>query len=65
MRSQRRHFKVKRLQFGGRRSLRMRAWTRYTVRYSMERFLTMGGGLLLLRDISDASPVLALISMRN
>jgi hypothetical protein len=43
----------------------MRDWTRYTVRYSMERFLTMGGGLLLLRDISDASPVLALISMRN
>jgi hypothetical protein len=43
----------------------MRNWTRYTVMHSMIRFLTMGGGLLLIRDITDDSPVLAMISMRN
>ena len=39
--------------------------TRYTVKHSMIRFLTMGGGLLLIREITDDSPVLAMISRRN
>jgi hypothetical protein len=56
---------LKRLQFGGRRQLRRRCWLKFTVLYSMKRFLTNGGGILLLRETVDGSPVLAQIGWRS
>ena len=50
---------------GGRRKITRTRWTRFTVMYSMKRFITMGGGLLLLRDRVDNSPVIALIGRRS
>ena len=43
----------------------MTRWIRFTVLYSMKRFITMGGGILLLRDRVDNSPVIALIGRRG
>ena len=40
--------KLKRLQSGGRRSIRLKQWEKFTVNYSMIRFLKSGGGVLAL-----------------
>ena len=42
--------KLKRLQSGGRRSIRLKQWEKFTVsvKYSMKRFLKSGGGILAL-----------------
>ena len=55
----------KRLQHGRRRSILKRSWQNFTVLHSMRRFLTNGGGILLLRETSDGSPVLAQIGWRS
>jgi hypothetical protein len=39
---------LKRLQSGGRRSIRLKQWAKFTVKYSMKRFLKSGGGILAL-----------------
>ena len=38
--------KLKRLQQGGRKSIRKKQWEKFTVNYSMKRFIRNGGGLL-------------------
>ena len=40
--------KLKRLRSGGRRSIRLKQWEKFTVKYSMIRFLKSGGGILAL-----------------
>ena len=40
--------KLKRLQSGGRISIRLKQWEKFTVNYSMIRFLKSGGGVLAL-----------------
>ena len=40
--------KLKRLQSGERRSIRVKQWEKFTVKYSMIRFLKSGGGILAL-----------------
>ena len=44
----RRKFKLKRLQTGGRKTIRMKQWGTFTVKYSMTRFLETGGGMLVI-----------------
>jgi hypothetical protein len=44
----REHFKLKRLQTGGRKTIRMKQWGKFTVKYSMTRFLETGGGTLVI-----------------
>jgi hypothetical protein len=41
-------FKLKRLQTGGRRTIRSKQWGKFTVKYSMKRFLETGGGALVI-----------------
>jgi hypothetical protein len=41
-------FKLKRLQTGGRRTIRLKQWGKFTVKYSMKRFLEAGGGALVI-----------------
>jgi hypothetical protein len=44
---------LKRLQHGGRKSMLRKSWKRFTVLYSMRRFLKSGGGVLLLHYVND------------
>jgi hypothetical protein len=44
----REQFKLKRLQTGGRRTIRLKQWGKFTVKYSMKRFLETGGGALVI-----------------
>ena len=39
---------MKRLQTGGRKTIRMKQWGKFTVKYSMTRFLETGGGTLVI-----------------
>ena len=41
-------FKLKRLQTGGRKTIRSKQWGKFTVKYSMKRFLETGGGALVI-----------------
>ena len=38
--------KLKRLQQGGRKSIRKKQWEKFTVNYSMKRFIRNGGGII-------------------
>ena len=38
--------KLKRLQQGGRKSIRKKQWEKFTVNYSMKRFIKKGGGVI-------------------
>ena len=51
---------LKRLKNGGRRSIRTKQWAKFTVKYSMSRFLETGGGTLLI--IIKGEPFLAIIT---
>ena len=55
--------KLKRLQQGGRKSIRKSQWAKFTVNYSMKRFVKNGGGVLKL--LSKGKITLALISNRS
>jgi hypothetical protein len=54
---------LKRLQYGGRRSILRKSWQKFTVLYSMRRFLNSGGGVLLLHEVNDDSPVVIVIAI--
>ena len=56
---------IKRLQHGGRRLILKKCWQKFTVLFSMKRFVLNGGGILLLRENSDGSPVLAQIGWKG
>ena len=56
---------LKRLQHGGRKSSLRLKWLKFTVMYSMKRFLRSGGGCLLLQSEEDGSTFLAVISKRS
>ena len=51
---------LKRLQKGGRKSIMANKWAKFTVKYSMTRFLRTGGGMLLIKNKGE--PFLAIIS---
>ena len=52
--------KLKRLQQGGRKSIRKRQWGKFTVNYSMKRFIKNGGGVISM--LSKGKITLAVIS---
>ena len=52
--------KLKRLQQGGRKSIRKRQWEKFTVNYSMKRFIKNGGGVIGI--LSRGEIALAVIS---
>ena len=54
--------KLKRLQQGGRKSIRKRQWEKFTVNYSMKRFIKNGGGVIGI--LSKGEIALAVISNR-
>ena len=55
--------KLKRLQNGGRRSIRLKQWEKFTVNYSMKRFIRAGGGVLALAIKGEIA--FAIISNRS
>ena len=55
--------KLKRLQQGGRKSIRKRQWEKFTVNYSMKRFIKNGGGVIGI--LSRGEIALAVISNRS
>ena len=55
--------KLKRLQNGGRRSIRLKQWEKFTVNYSMKRFIRSGGGVLAL--VIKGEIAFAIISNRR
>ena len=55
--------KLKRLISGGRRSIRIKQWEKFTVNYSMKRFIRADGGVLAL--VIKGEIAFAIISNRR
>ena len=55
--------KLKRLQNVGRRSIRLKQWEKFTVNYSMKRFIRAGGGVLAL--VNKGEIAFAIISNKR
>ena len=51
---------LKRLQKGGRNTIMANKWAKFTLKYSMTRFMRSGGGMLLVK--SKGGPILLIIS---